>query len=80
MSIRLNPVTATAAALRTMMRLINRSGEETVHLSDMFTNSFTGFYDGISKREAVSLLRKVLNGEKETLTNEDIELQGSLES
>ena len=71
MCVRLNPKTATKAAIRTAIRLVSKSDEPSVYVSDIFTGNFKDHYNAKPKREAVQFLRDIMNG--------DITLKGRFE-
>ena len=57
MSARFNPLTVTDLAIKTLLKLISQSGEEAIHLSDMWNEDFKGCSQGVTKTEARKLIR-----------------------
>lgn len=75
MAIRFNPLTVTKRAVSSLARLINKSEEEDMYLSDMFTNCFNGYYcKRLTKKEAIKLIRNA----EEMLTNDSIDFYAKM--
>ncbi len=57
-SYRLEPETVTTPAIMSALKLIRKSGEDTIFLSDLGMNKLDGFTaQGAKKREAIDFLR-----------------------
>ena len=70
MSLRLDPVTVTKAALKTAIRLIGELDSPLdISLSDMYTDAFHGYAQSIPQRDARRLLGGVLAGNIELQPN-----------